>query len=677
MFTHGAPGQRAMYRGAGGAGWSYGHEIPAYLREVMQSRGGSGSGDAVDLHDVVWLNEADGRDLWRMVREHPTLAFAIQESQKRLFAAPFEIAIGGMMRVEEEAKVHAIPLTEMTAEFREQVIERFWMPFLKQVDLRRRAFGFAPYYFEPVPVKLEQAMRRRAEGRAGLARQARGRTLVHYVPRTPPVGSGDTGTRIRDGHQELVWIWHPRAHTRLGGQVDPRMQWMVETLPTHEGRYRSQLAGLLADWRYVERMRALDVRVSALVANPRGVITYTPDVGRGTGSGGGGAGGVNATTYLAGAGASATFPGPSWERGGAAGPSPLEQVDDFREEQLAGDSAIMTGDGMLGAPLYDAASITIDPEHEEAVKLDTLLRNNPAYRGAIQTRGARHPPNSYPLHPYENYHPLPPPRPVAPNLMQHMARLDRYAALVAGYPLDQVVGAAAGSASGSSDLAGGSGSGALASDEGTNRHVVADLKALVKFYSAFVRDAYLQAYSVSFKRAKKQVARRVYRRAPQAADLVDFDSVLEVQVTFPRVPIAAPADLAFMYSVRAIDADDFYRHTLPMYGLDESQGPPRGYRAALDAHYPARPLELQQLDLQREAQEAQIALQRQQHALQAQQQKEQLALQKQQAAAESTEGGSAEGGSAEGGKKRAASERADAESDHEADSPKPRKRART
>lgn len=661
IFTRGAPGHDAPYRTAGGANWTYGTEIPAYLREVMQTRGGASGGGAVDLHDVVWLNPADGRDLWRMVREHPTLAFAIQESQKRLFVAPFEISIGGMVRVEEEAKVHAIPLTEMTAEFREQVIERFWMPFLKQVDLQRRAFGFAPYYFEPVPVRLEQAMRRRAEGRVGRARGAGGRTLVHFVPRTPPVGAGETGTRIRDGRQELVWTWRPGTHARYGGQVDPRMQWMVETMPTHDGRYCSQLAGLLADWRYVERMRALDLRVSALVANPRGVVTYAPDVARGTGSGGG-AGGVNATTYLAGAGASATFPGPSWAHGAAAGgPSPLEQVDDFREAQLSGDGAITSGDGMLGAPLYDAASITIDPQHEEAVKLDTLLRNNPAYRGAIQTRGARHPPNSYALHPYESYHALPPPRPVAPNLMQHLARLDRYAALVAGYPLDQVVGAAAGSASGSSDLAGGSGSGALASDEGTNRHVVADLKALVKFYSAFVRDAYLQAYSVSFRRAKQQVVRRVYQRAPQTADLVDFDSVLDVRVTFPRVPIAAPADLAFMYSVRAIDADAFYRHTLPMYGLDETSQPPRGYRAALDAHYPARPLAMQQLDLQREAQEAQLALQ-----------KQQLALQKQPPPDAPTEG------DAPSPKKRAARDDGDDDADPaDPENARPRKRART
>lgn len=608
-------------------------ELPPHLKRVV---------DRTSATDVHFLNARDTEDLWTMIHRLPTLSFAIQESQKRLFGTPFEITLGGFVKGTAPWKrggaatagSTSVPLTELTEEFREQVIERFWMPWLVEMDTRRRAFGVAPYFFEAVPIKLEQAMRRRSRTPRG-----EGRTLVHFVPRTPPIGSGRVGTRLDKGaHQVLVWEWERDIDHPYAGQVDPNMLWLIEKMPTLTGQYCSQLAPLLHDWRYITRMRAFDMQTAYLNANPQGVITYKPDAGRGGGSGGGASGAAGGTAYLEGAGRAATYPGTGWEGGGGGGGSSvqhLQDVEDFRHAQVGGERQMMTGDGLVGTDLYTASAVEIDPEGENRLELEALLRNNPSVRAQLRVHQGRRPPNPYELRPYEEYHPLPPPRPGAPTLLQHLARLDRYAAVVAGYPLDQVAGASAGSAAGGGPAGtglggsggGGSGSGALASTESTNRFVIAHLRSLAKFYTKFVRGAYLSAYSESFRRARKTLkagARRTYRRRPQPHELMELDEMLHVEVVFPCVPLVSTQDMAYFYSLRMIDEQDFFRFSMNTLGLDDQEKPPAAFRTAVQAHFPAVPLEMQQLELQREAQEAQIKLQQQQHTLAEKQHREQV-----------------------------------------------------
>lgn len=443
---------------------------------------------------AVPLDRAMTALLWRLFGDSAALRMSLRESQSRLFDKPFQVVLGGR---------HAhFPLT---ARMRERVIETHWMPVLRELDTRLRVFGVAPWYFEPLKLRGagggssdDGAVPRRAHLAPG-ARRARRRNpapwqdareadayigggggdassscsadgggddsssasdddeleeedgdgaLDLWVPRVPPLGTGDVETYVLDGRQHLQWRWNAAANWRgrKTDQVDAGVHVEVESMPDIGGRYTSDFAALVRDHLLVRDLGRLLCAAGENAVHPLHVIEFHPNIADATGTRGAATYRDTSSVQPYFATGQTLFPG---EPGRAFDTrTPLERVQQLHAEQLREDGrhggAAPLAEHAYMPPGYAPAGGGAAPfavEAALAAKRDVFLANHPEAAALFPNLGAAgraRPANTLELQPYEHFVAAPVHAPDTAALLPLINRLDQLVASLGDYPLEMV-----------------------------------------------------------------------------------------------------------------------------------------------------------------------------------------------------------------------------------------------
>lgn len=182
----------------------------------------------------IALDQAQRQDLWDLYHSHPVVKMARQAFDGMAFCQPFIVRMGGAGRSVNNSRMRIL-------------IQKEWMPWVREVYDHIKMFGIVCYYFERVD--------------------------NDYVPRIPPFGSGYMTTLLNKNHkQEFRWYWDGERRRK----PDMRMRWIVERKPDLTGHYTSVLAAALHDWKTFKIVReATEMAAFQSVRQPN-IFEYRP-----------------------------------------------------------------------------------------------------------------------------------------------------------------------------------------------------------------------------------------------------------------------------------------------------------------------------------------------------------------------------------------------------------------
>jgi len=161
-------------------------------------------------------------DVYGMLNNTPISKVAIKSIMARVFTNSFTFSIPAM-GLESNAAMDSL-------------IEKYWMPWCKEVFIRTLAEGICPYYFKVV---------------AG-----------HPIPKVPGTDKGYTTVSVNEKTNDSEYKWYYTTSTQ--DKPAPEMYWITTAdAPDCEGNLRSPLATLLSNYRSLLKLqRAQDVCVT-------------------------------------------------------------------------------------------------------------------------------------------------------------------------------------------------------------------------------------------------------------------------------------------------------------------------------------------------------------------------------------------------------------------------------
>lgn len=260
------------------------------------------------------------RDIQTMIREQPIIHTSLSNFEDNVLIKPFDIVFGNMASKQMEP----MKLRNEIAD----IISKYWMPWVKQMNYQTMLYGFSPFYFhsetvevlqeedndddddmlsggggggDPVtsmmlgtlaastqqqPSKimgtLETLAKKTAGGRLRGATEQKSlvKKMMLYWPVCPSFEMGAPETFVYEKDQYLVWKWSDKMGQQLGGKIDMKMYFIVETMPSLEtGKCNSRLATLLPHWKNLDFLKRQNNVALLRMNNPQSVIEYTPNMG--------------------------------------------------------------------------------------------------------------------------------------------------------------------------------------------------------------------------------------------------------------------------------------------------------------------------------------------------------------------------------------------------------------
>lgn len=643
---------------------------------------------------AIPLNPQMTHLLWSMVHRVPTLRTSLRESQDLLFGTPFQIVLGSSVETKSRKRQKGQPrdnrqgntqrqdgtgkngkeaeggkggarrrLFPLNEAVRERVVERYWMPWLRDVDTWIRLFGLAPVRFRKLrgknlPGPGEPATNSgagRAGGKQGGAAAAAAAAgpereeppdtsflFEMAVPVVPAFGTGTIETYVEDGQQRFQWRWNEEAnmsHGRRVDRVDPQVFFIESThLPDIYGQYRSEMVSLVEDYMRLEEMHDVLRRANEATQHPLRVVEFSPDIAKATGANAQHAEGDPMHSF-----SQVAFPAAmSYEEPAA---RPIEQIQAIRrdQQQQSGGARAPTmtytaeADYMVPDRLGDtmpssARMVPFKAENardadghrimEQIRQRRDILNAHPEWRthladphtfySTVGEGANRLPPNTVVLEPYERMTTQTPATPDTHHLMAVQNRFDQMAAVLADYPQEMIMsmGGKGGGGGGGPGVTSHSGSGA-GNPSGPNKmpqrsamfqYVVTRQRARSSFYGRQVRRVFMMAHAATWREASsesQELFRKLRGRPPSEREVLDMERNLDVQVFFPRTPLLSFDEMAVYYQHGLFSEEDFRTFALDIVGMEE-RAPTQDYRKALQMLY------REPVSLGIEAQEAQV-----------------------------------------------------------------------
>lgn len=179
-----------------------------------------------------------------------------------LFKTPFSVYFGSRERGSY------FPLKENV---QQNIIVRYWMPFLFELYNRLKLEGVVPYYYKKV--------RLGGGSRKGKSLSIGQKQAFHLVPVIPPLGSGETYTYMNGKEQDYYWKWSNLiTDNTAAGLEDGGIYFVVRNPPLLDGTLTSPLKALLSDRIYLDLIELTAFQLAQNLINPLHVVTFNPDL---------------------------------------------------------------------------------------------------------------------------------------------------------------------------------------------------------------------------------------------------------------------------------------------------------------------------------------------------------------------------------------------------------------
>ena len=553
----------------------------------------TGSQVGTTPENATALNPTTTTMLWDLFHQSATLRLSLRESQGRLFDRPFQIAIGG-------ANAHFT----LSEKVRAQLVEAYWMPWLRDMDIWLRTFGVAPWYFETVESSSSRSNGNTKNGKNGKAHQdvfdiiepsSTPSVFTSVIPRVPPFGSGHIESYMEKGIQHLQWKWNRNANMGTGKAceyIDPNVFIEIEHMPTIFGNYTCEFATMLHDHNIIRDLHRINFASAQQALQPLGVVEFHPNLGGATGDNG---------TQIEGAnllGQQTLFPSQSNREG--RGPMPLERINDVRNKQIQTYGLFAAGAASAESeylpPVYTTNSDRQYTSRQEmaARRQQLYVENHPEARGLVPEVRTL-PANSVVLKPYEHYISMPVHTPDTSVLLPLLTRLDQILSAFGDFPLEMIM--SSGGTGGKKSSGGGSSHAGLSQGETMASYVGSRLRTRSNYYTAVVRHAWIKANSSLLLRAQHDSKRAFIQtagRGPTVMEMSILNSNLDIKVIFPRSPLLSFSEMANYYQHGMITAKNFDDFAMDIIGLSDLT-PPGDRKLALEKRmkklYPERPLD--------------------------------------------------------------------------------------
>jgi len=184
------------------------------------------------------LNEDQWQDLLRMYRSEPVVKVARDAFLSMVLCGPFKFKIP-KLGIEQNADM-------------DMIVERFWMPWLRQVYDWLRLFGVAPYYFMLPHSKSS-----------------------HQIPVVPDPEKGYITVSVDDRTHQTKYHWYWTHGTTV--KEEKKMLWVTrDDPPTIRGHIISPMASLLEGYRSLLVLRDSQDDASAQAAHPPHLFEFHP-----------------------------------------------------------------------------------------------------------------------------------------------------------------------------------------------------------------------------------------------------------------------------------------------------------------------------------------------------------------------------------------------------------------
>lgn len=173
-------------------------------------------------------------DLRRMYHSMPSIKIARESFLSMTLCGPFTFSIPKLgLHSNQDMNV---------------LIERFWMPWLRQIYDNMKILGICPYYFE--------------------------KHHDHLVPVVPPLDLGTISVKVTPKHKlEYTWRWNHGFET----SEEKKMLWIIgDHAPGRSGVIRSPLASLLPYYRTILVLQQSLEIASTQCAQPTHIVEYHP-----------------------------------------------------------------------------------------------------------------------------------------------------------------------------------------------------------------------------------------------------------------------------------------------------------------------------------------------------------------------------------------------------------------
>lgn len=505
------------------------------------------------------INQTQIDAVIKMKNTEPAITIGLKTFQDSIFMEPFEIIMGGVLHQETKNT-----LLQLKPEIRVALIQKYWMPWCRDVDTLTNMIGYAPFYFKVmkhlVPVDEDDNLVEEGEDEKARLSPEKKRELVKEVllhfPVCVNIEMGRACTFVYEKSQYLAWRWNESIGISAEPEYDTSVFFIVENMPTLKGDLTSRMASLLTDWQHIIDLKLLDTSLVRRMVYPERVVEFTPNI----------ASMLNARNqdYIDAPHPSSFFPNvtvgnpPQMTSAVSRLGETLTALNQFQSGIRAGAGStdiersgaamgyINAGLDMAGSMLK-SASTTMTPTMQASDKLTLFMANNPD--AAANIRMIKEPvPNSYYLNAFERVVPLhAPTQNISDKIQSLQIEFDRNVAVMLNNP---AIGQMRSSARSSVDVI---------SQENTMHQRI---RFRIKFFAHVVKQVFQIAFLTMFKRAKSDIQRLLKYHIQNNLSIQDFmvmEDALDFNIIFkPAGVLLEFNEITILYQNGVLNEDEAF-----------------------------------------------------------------------------------------------------------------------
>lgn len=431
------------------------------------------------------------------------------------------------------------------------IIKRYWVPFLREMFIYIKMWGFCPYRLKAVEYRGE----------------------IHYYPKIPPLDSGFVEVyQTKDRELELLWNWNEVAqtfkhHRNMDQTIDENVRFIIKDMPSMYGKYNSDLMSLAKDYLNLDITEDLQTQSNLQKAYPTHIVEYH-ESGKSTTMGD-----VESQWYQNFSRNDLNLQFEKYKRDKYYEDTGFQSSQFFfaHDQKNVKNAAQLTGFGNYGTEGYVTPS-----------RLQTLQRIQKTTQRRLDisstTAGSPHPAveNSFTtkrLDENEKFVNVNFPQVGDPDYQKKKDRFDRLVSIMADNSLFMSLVT-------EKPKGGKGGFGGISKDassiEETKLHFASRYKSIVEFYSEKIKEVWADAYSRMFEielKKGKQMFKREYTRVwgkKASKEEVDiFTSLLNIEVNFPKASFLSVSELKEMWHLGLMSEEDFYKHAVMVTGIED------------------------------------------------------------------------------------------------------------
>jgi hypothetical protein len=270
--------------------------------------------DIPNVTKKVPIDIAQMRDIRDMTMNEPSIRMALLNFQDNVLVNPFEV-IFHTGEAKAKAKASTNEYFGLRPDIQAMLISKYWMPWLRDLNMWTMMFGFCPFYFKEVRHTVEDTShtddddddddaddagksaennnapqgntdgenkgpRKRPRPKRNL-RQTK--DILLLWPTTPDMDMGTVEMFVYKEKCYLIWKWRQDVVGTNGNSnsdmYDLKMYFIIETKPTLEtGQCTSRMASLLDKYKHLQVLKRANAELVQAMAMQKHVIEFSPSL---------------------------------------------------------------------------------------------------------------------------------------------------------------------------------------------------------------------------------------------------------------------------------------------------------------------------------------------------------------------------------------------------------------